>query len=64
MRAVAGKDLRVLWCSPTPYVVGALFQAVFAHVRAALPAPDTSLPDTLMPYSFSWTGGGVGPELA
>lgn len=28
IRAVAGKELRTLWCSPVPFVVGALFQAV------------------------------------
>jgi ABC-2 type transport system permease protein len=28
IRAVAGKDLRTLWTSPVPYVVGAVFQAV------------------------------------
>lgn len=27
-RAIAGKDLRVLWASPIPYVVGALFHVV------------------------------------
>jgi cobaltochelatase CobN len=41
-----------------------LFLAVLGYVRAALAAPDTSLPDELMARSFSWTGGGVGPELA
>ena len=30
VRAVAGKELTVLWTSPVPYVVGALFQAVLA----------------------------------
>ena len=29
-RAVAGKELRVLWASPVPYVVGALLQLVLA----------------------------------
>ena len=29
-RAFAGKELRVLWTSPIPYVVAALFQAVVA----------------------------------
>src|SRR5438045_2477577 len=28
--AVAGKDLKALWCSPIPYVVGALFHFVLA----------------------------------
>jgi len=41
-----------------------LFQAVLGYVRATLAAPDTSLPDELTAHSFSWTGGGVGPELA
>ena len=30
LRAVAGKELTVLWSSPVPYVVGALFQGVLA----------------------------------
>ena len=41
-----------------------LFAAVFAYVRAAVAAPDTSLSDELMAHSFSWTGSGVGLELA
>jgi cobaltochelatase CobN len=39
-----------------------LFAAVLAHARAALAAPETPLPAPLAERSFTWTGGGVGPE--
>jgi len=34
------------------------------HVRAAVEAPAAPMPADLTAHSFSWTGGGVGPELA
>ena len=39
-----------------------LFGAVLAYARTALDAPGAALPDELAACSFSWTGGGVGPE--
>jgi cobaltochelatase CobN len=41
-----------------------LFEALLAYVLAAVAAPDAPLPAPLTALSFSWTGGGVGPELA
>jgi hypothetical protein len=41
-----------------------LFDAVLAYARTAFDAPGAPLPDGLTAHSFSWTGGGVGPELA
>ena len=41
-----------------------LFEALLAYIRAALDAPASALPDGLAAHSFSWTGGGVGPEPA
>jgi cobaltochelatase CobN len=41
-----------------------LFEAVLAYARTAVEAPSTALPEGLTAHSFSWTGGGVGPELA
>jgi hypothetical protein len=41
-----------------------LFEAVLAYTRTAVEAPGAPLPDWLTAHSFSWTGGGVGPELA
>ena len=41
-----------------------LFEAVLAYARTAVEAPGAPLPDGLTAHSFSWTGGGVGPELA
>ena len=38
------------------------FTALLAYTRAALGARDTALPGPLAARSFSWTGGGVGPE--
>ena len=40
-----------------------LFEALLAHVRTAVEAPTARLPEELAAHSFSWTGGGVGPEL-
>ena len=39
-----------------------LFAALLAYVRAALEAPGAPLPEELAARSFSWTGGGLGPE--
>jgi len=41
-----------------------LFESLLAYVRAAVQAPGAPLPEPLTQHSFSWTGGGVGPELA
>jgi len=41
-----------------------LFAALLAYVRTAVEAPLAPLPEGLTAHSFSWTGGGVGPELA
>jgi (2Fe-2S) ferredoxin len=41
-----------------------LFDSLLSYVRTAVDAPGAALPETLTAYSFSWTGGGVGPELA
>ena len=41
-----------------------LFETVLAYVRTAVEAPAAPLPAELTAHSFSWTGGGVGPELA
>jgi len=38
--------------------------AVLAYVRTTFEAPAVPLPAGLTAHSFSWTGGGVGPELA
>ena len=42
----------------------ALFGSLLGYVRAAVEAPAAPMPVELTPHSFSWTGGGVGPELA
>lgn len=39
-----------------------LFEALLAHARAAVDAPGAALPPALAEHSFSWTGGGQGPE--
>lgn len=39
-----------------------LFDAVLSYARGAADAPGTALPPELAERSFSWTGGGVGPE--
>ena len=41
-----------------------LFESLLAYVRTAVEAPGTQVPEALTAHSFSWTGGGVGPELA
>lgn len=40
------------------------FETLLAFVRAAVAVPGAPLPAELDAHSFSWTGGGVGPELA
>jgi hypothetical protein len=39
-----------------------LFDAVLAYTRVAADTPAAPLPPELAERSFSWTGGGVGPE--
>ena len=39
-----------------------LFDAVLAYARIAAGAPGAPLPTDLAERSFSWTGGGIGPE--
>jgi cobaltochelatase CobN len=39
-----------------------LFGALLAYAGAAVEAPDAPLPEQLAARSFSWTGGGLGPE--
>ena len=39
-----------------------LFDAVLAYARIAADAPGAPLPADLAERSFSWTGGGIGPE--
>jgi hypothetical protein len=41
-----------------------LFESLLAYVRTVVDAPVAPLPRGLTAHSFSWTGGGVGPELA
>ena len=41
-----------------------LLQALLVYVRNAVEAPSAPLPEALTAHLFSWTGGGVGPELA
>ena len=41
-----------------------LFESLLAYVRAAVAAPSLPVPEGLTAHSFSWTGGGGGPELA
>jgi len=41
-----------------------LFDSLLSYVRTTVDAPGAPLPATLTAHSFSWTGGGVGPELA
>ena len=39
-----------------------LFAAALAYARAAVTDPGAALPPALAERSFSWTGGGIGPE--
>ncbi len=39
-----------------------LFAAALAYARAAVTDPGAPLPPALAERSFSWTGGGIGPE--
>jgi hypothetical protein len=39
-----------------------IFTMVLGYARAALDAHDAELPAALAARSFSWTGGGHGPE--
>jgi cobaltochelatase CobN len=39
-----------------------LFATLLGYARAAVDAPDAVPPPALAERSFSWTGGGVGPE--
>ena len=39
-----------------------LFGALLAYAGAAVEAPGAPLPEQLAARSFSWTGGGLGPE--
>jgi len=41
-----------------------LFEQLLAYVRTAVAAPGAPLPEALAARSFSWTGGGLGPEPA
>lgn len=50
--AVAGKDLRTLWTSPVPYVVGAVFQAALALLMVdQLAARDQAVVQPLFPLA-------------
>jgi cobaltochelatase CobN len=40
----------------------AMFAAVLAYARAAVAAPGAPPPSALVERSFTWTGGGLGPE--
>lgn len=52
IRAVAGKDLRTLWTSPVPYVVGAVFQAALGLLMAdQLAARDQAVVQPLFPLA-------------
>ena len=41
-----------------------LFGAVLAYARAAVEVPGAPLSEELAGHSFTWTGGGLGPEPA
>jgi cobaltochelatase CobN len=41
-----------------------LFAVALTYTRAAITDPSASLPPALAERSFSWTGGGIGPEPA
>ena len=41
-----------------------LFRALLGYARTAVAAPGAPLPRELAARSFSWTGGGLGPEPA
>lgn len=52
IRAVAGKDLRTLWTSPVPYVVGAGFQAALGLLMVdQLAARDQAVLQPLFPLA-------------
>lgn len=52
IRAVAGKDLRTLWTSPVPYVVGAVFQAALGLLMVdQLSARDQAVVQPLFPLA-------------
>lgn len=52
IRAVTGKDLRTLWTSPVPYVVGAVFQAALGLLMVdQLAARDQAVVQPLFPLA-------------
>lgn len=52
IRAVVGKDLRTLWTSPVPYVVGAVFQAALGLLMVdQLSARDQAVVQPLFPLA-------------
>lgn len=52
IRLVAGKDLRTLWSSPVPYVVGAVFQAALGLLMVdQLSARDQAVVQPLFPLA-------------
>lgn len=52
IRAIAGKDLRTLWTSPLPYVVGAVFQAALGLLMVdQLAARDQAVVQPLFPLA-------------